>query len=80
MSDRQADKAAQKEAFRFEQQLEQGFVVEENQRFQEYAEYVLELKFRNGLKRSTYERYLTLLPKINEAIALCACGISARCT
>lgn len=68
MSDRQADKAAQKEAFRFEQQLEQGFVVEENQRFQEYAEYVLELKLRNGLKRSTYERYLTLLPKINEAI------------
>lgn len=68
MSDKQADKAAQKEAFRFEQQLEQGYVVEDNQRFQEYAEYVLELKLRNGLKRSTYERYLTLLPKINEAI------------
>ena len=68
MSDKQADKAAQKEAFRFEQQLEQGYVMEDNQRFQEYAEYVLELKLRNGLKRSTYERYLMLLPKINEAI------------
>ena len=68
LSEKQADKAAQKEAFRFEQQLEQGFVVEENQRFQEYAEYVMELKLRNGLKRSTYERYLTLLPKINDVI------------
>ena len=55
MSDKQADKAAQKEAFRFEQQLEQGFVVEENQRFQEYAEYVMELKLRNGLKRSKFD-------------------------
>jgi len=68
MSDKQADKAAQKEAFRFEQQLEQGYVMDDNRRFQEYAEYVLELKLRNGLKRSTYERYLTLIPKINEAI------------
>ena len=39
MSDKQADKAAQKEAFRFEQQLEQGYVMEDNQRFQEYAEF-----------------------------------------
>ena len=31
MSDKQADKAAQKEAFRFEQQLEQGYVMEDNQ-------------------------------------------------
>ena len=59
ISDKQADKAAQKEAFRFEQQLEQGYVMEDNQRFQEYAEYVLELKLRNGLKRSTYERSTT---------------------
>ena len=28
----------------------------------------MEQKSRNGLKRSTYERYLTLIPKINEAI------------
>ena len=33
MSDKQADKAAQREAFRFEQQLEQGYVMEDNQRF-----------------------------------------------
>lgn len=68
MTEHQADKAAEKEAFRFEQQLELGYVMEDNQRFREYADYVLELKLRNGLKRSTYERYLTLLPEINDAI------------
>lgn len=68
MTERQAAKAAEKEAFKFEQMLEQGYVLEDNQRFCEYADYVLELKKRNGLKRSTYERYLTLLPRINEAI------------
>lgn len=68
LSEKQADKAAQKEAFLFEQELEQGYIPDDRQTFQEYAEYVLELKLRNGLKRSTYERYRTLLPKINEAI------------
>ncbi|MCI5842432.1 MAG: tyrosine-type recombinase/integrase [Clostridiales bacterium] len=68
MTEKQADKAAQKATFFFEQKLEEGYVFEENQRFSDYADYVLELKLRNGLKRSTYERYQTLLPKINQTI------------
>ena len=67
-SERQAEKAAQKQAFLFEQKLDAGYVLEDNQTFAEYANYVLNLKLRNGLKRSTYERYLTLLPEINNAI------------
>ena len=68
MTERQADKAAQKAAYDFEKELELGYIPDDRRTFQEYARYVLDLKLRNGLKRSTYERYLTLLPKINEAI------------
>ena len=71
MSEKQADKAAQKAAFLFEQQFEQGYSVEKDPCFQDYADYVLQLKLETGLKRSTYDRYLTLLPKINEAIGTC---------
>lgn len=63
-----AEKLAQKEALKFEQQLNAGYVVENNPRFREYAEYVLKLKLRNGLKRSTYEHYVALMPEINDAI------------
>ena len=64
MSEKQADKAAQKQAFQFEQQIDSGYALDDNRTFAEYAEYVLELKLRNGMKRSTYERYLTMLPDI----------------
>lgn len=69
---RQADKEAQRAAILFEQQLEQGYVMELNPKFREYASYVMDLKLRNGLKRSTYERYLGLLSKINAAIGYMA--------
>lgn len=68
MSARQAEKAAQKAAFEFEQQFEQGYSVDQDQRFSDYAAYVLELKLNTGLKRSTYERYLTMMPRINSQI------------
>ena len=68
MSEKQADKAAMKAAFQFEQQFEQGYSVDQDQRFEDYAEYVMELKLNTGLKRSTYERYMTLLPRINSQI------------
>ena len=68
MSAKQADKAAQKAAFQFEQQFEQGYSVDHDQRFSDYASYVLELKLNTGLKRSTYERYLTMMPRINSQI------------
>ncbi len=68
MSEKQAEKAAQKQAFLFEQQLEAGFVLDDNRTCADYTQYVLDLKLRNGMKRSTYERYLTMLPDINNGI------------
>ena len=68
LSEKQADKAAQKQAFQFEQQIDSGYALDDNRTFAEYSEYVLELKLRNGLKRSTYERYLTMLPDIKKEI------------
>lgn len=68
MSEKQASKAAEKEAILFEQQFEQGYSVDADLYFQDYADYVLQLKLRAGLKRSTYERYEELMPRINECI------------
>ena len=68
MSEKQAFKAAQKEAFLFEQQFEQGYSVDNDPFFRDYAGYVLQLKLSAGLKRSTYDRYEELLSRINESI------------
>lgn len=68
MSEKQAFKAAQKEAFLFEQQFEQGYSVDNDPYFKDYAGYVLQLKLSAGLKRSTYDRYAELLSRINESI------------
>ncbi len=68
LSEKQAFKAAQKEAFLFEQQFERGYSVDNDPYFRDYAEYVLQLKLSTGLKRSTYERYTEMMPRINDAI------------
>ena len=68
MTAKQAEKAAQKEAYRMEEELKQGYAVDDHQKFQDYAQYVLDLKLHNGMKRTTYERYKTLLPRIDEVI------------
>ena len=68
MTDRQIEKAVQKAAFEFEQQISQGFVADNRQSFAQYAEYVISLKERSGTKRRTIERYRALLIRINAAI------------
>lgn len=68
MTERQIEKAIQKAAFEFEQQIEQGFVADNKQTFAKYAEYVLDLKERGGAKCRTLERYRDLLKRINPAI------------
>lgn len=68
MTARQAEKEAQKVAFDFEEQMMQGYSMNDNVRFQDYAQYVLDLKRDSGLKLSTYERYQSMLPRINAAI------------
>lgn len=68
MTEKKMEKAVQKAAFEFEQQIEQGFIADNRQRFSEYAEYVIALKERNGAKRRTVERYRELMKRINVAI------------
>lgn len=68
MTERQIEKAVQKAAFEFEQQIERGFAADNRQSFAEYADYVIDLKERSGAKRRTIERYRALMKRIGAAI------------
>ena len=68
MTPRQIEKAVQKAAFTFEQEIEKGFAVDNRQTFSEYARYVIRLKEHSGKKRRTIESYTDLLRRIDPAI------------
>ena len=68
MTEKQADKAANKEAVLFEQSIAQGFSLDNRQTFAEYAKYVINLKESAGAKSKTIDRYRELLIRINQAI------------
>lgn len=68
MTARQEQKALQRAVADFERSIEQGYQIDNRQTFASYAEYVLELKERTGVKRLTIERYKSLLVRINTEI------------
>lgn len=68
MTGRQAEKAAQRAAADFERSIEHGYTLDNRQTFAEYAEYVLDLKERTGVRPTTLDRYRGLLSRINAAI------------
>lgn len=68
MTARQIEKSVQRAAADFERSIEQGFALDNRQTFSEYANYVLDLKERAGLKAKTLDRYKELLIRINQAI------------
>ena len=68
MTEKQADKAVQAIAVKFEQEISQGFRTDSGISFAEYAEEVLEMKERNGIQPRTLIRYRSMLPRINAAI------------
>ena len=68
MKEARADKEAAKVACQFEEKLRQGYQPDNQLTFAEYAQDFLASKQREGLKKSTYERYLLLLRRINPAI------------
>lgn len=68
MTDRQIEKAVEKAAFEFEQQIEQGYIADNRQTFEGYANYVLSLKEQAGAKHKTILSYRNLLKRINPAI------------
>ena len=68
MTPKQIEKAVQKAAFEFEQQIEQGYIADDRQSFAKYANYVIDLKARTGAKRRTIERYRSLMERIDPAL------------
>ena len=52
----------------FEQEIKQGLATDTRRRFDEYCNYVLELKEQRGLKHSTAVRYRELMRRIFPAI------------
>ena len=65
---RQIDKEVARIALNFETKIKDGFAIDNRQTFAEYAEYVIELKERAGMKHRTIELYRSLLKRINPAI------------
>lgn len=65
---RQTEKAVQRAAADFERSIEQGYALDNRQTFAEYADYVLDLKKRNGMKPKTLDRYKELMIRTNQAI------------
>ena len=69
MTKRQIEKELQKQAAIFEEQCKQGLVGDGSQRFDHYAEYVLELKIKSGeVRHHTAVRYKELLKRIDAGI------------
>ena len=67
-SDDKARKEAEKHAIIFEKQCKEGTTPDSKQTFNIYAEYVIALKERSGVKHSTIKRYKSLLVRVNQGI------------
>lgn len=68
LTPKQIEKAVQRAAMDFERSIEQGYSLDNKQTFAEYANYVLDLKERTGVRPTTLDRYRDLLGRINAAI------------
>jgi integrase len=68
MKEKVADKEAERQAHLFEEKCKQGTVADNRQTFEVYANYVIDLKRRTGLKDSTYNIYKGMLVRINAGI------------
>ena len=68
MTPRQMEKEALSAAYKFESEIQKGYKLDNNRKFSEYAEYVINLKESRGVRPSTITRYREMMPRINEAI------------
>lgn len=68
MTEKQIAKELTKQIALFEERCKSGQVCDNKQTFAKYAEYVMKLKERQGIKRSTLDRYSDLLKRINQGI------------
>lgn len=65
MSEKRAEREAQKAAVQFETEIEQGFQTDNRQSFHNYALYVIDLKERNGAKHNTIRSYRDILGRVD---------------
>ena len=63
LTQRQVEKELARTAADFEREIEQGYQIDNTQKFADYANYVLDLKVRTGLKPRTEDRYRDMLNK-----------------
>lgn len=68
MTARQMEKEAQRVAQEFEREITLGFQADNRQTFEQYAQYVIELKERQGDKPQTLANVGRLLARVNEYI------------
>lgn len=67
-SDSKIQKELNRIATLFEEECKGGLVIDNRQTFSQYAEYVINLKEKNGIKHQTITLYKKLLERINLAI------------
>jgi len=67
-SEARALKEATRQGDLFETEIKKGYDLDNRQTFEQYAEYVIGLKRRQGVRESTLERYAKLLSRINPEI------------
>ena len=68
MTAKQIAKELNRFAVKFEEQCKQGYQIDNRQTFAEYAEYVIQLKERSGVKHNTIYLYRKLTERINQGI------------
>jgi len=64
MSERKIQTELNKAVVLFEKQCKEGIVADNKQTFEKYANYVIDLKERNGIKHRTIDGYRKILPRI----------------
>ena len=62
------EKEATAAAYKFEEQIGNGYRLGNAQTFAEYAQYVFELNERIGVKPATIDRYIELFGRINPVL------------
>ena len=68
MTQKQIEKELNRQAVQFEEQCRIGYALDNKQTFAEYAEYVVSLKERSGVKHSAIYWYREQLKRINAGI------------
>ncbi len=68
MTARQIEKELNRQAVQFEEQIKNGYAFDNKQTFAQYADYVVSLKERSGVKHSVVYWYKSQLERINAGI------------